>query len=146
MPVQGFLKANFRKSSMWNNSLKVLTHEYCKKVGVLLELKKGFYYDFLDYTKAGRFRSNVRMSLLTVTFLAMPLCSEMFLKAVGPTIHPIPLLVQKVLRALSWQGCVSPLLQHLRQGTNESCSAAFEVWGAGNTRSSLRSRKILPVR
>lgn len=60
MSVQEFLKANFRKPSMWNNSLKVLTPEYYKKGGVLLELKKGFYYDFLDYTKAGRFRSSVR--------------------------------------------------------------------------------------
>lgn len=66
MPVQEFLKANFRKPSMWNNSLKVLTHEYCKKGGVLLDLKRGFYSDFLDYTKAGRFRFSVRMSPLTV--------------------------------------------------------------------------------
>lgn len=69
MPVQEFLKANFRKPSMWNNSFKVLTHEYCKRGGVLLELKKGFYCDFLDYTEAGRFRPSVRMSPLTVNFL-----------------------------------------------------------------------------
>lgn len=130
MSVQEFLKANFRKPSMWNNSLKVLTPEYYKKGGVLLELKKGFYYDFLDYIKAGRFRSSVRMSPLTVKYFR-PLCSEMFLKTVGPTIHPVPLLVQKDLRALSWQcvSGVSPLMQHLRQGTKQSCSAAFEVCG-----------------
>lgn len=104
MPVQEFLKANFTKPSMWNNSLKVLTHEYCKKDGVLLELKKGFYCDFLGYTNAGRF-SSVRMSPLTVNFFRWQglRCSEMFLQTVGPNIHPVPLLVQKDLRALSCQ-------------------------------------------
>lgn len=64
-------KANFAKAIMWNNSLKVLTHEYCKKGGVLLELKRRFYYDFLDCTKAGRLRSSVRMSPLTVNFFRL---------------------------------------------------------------------------
>lgn len=55
---------------MWNNSLKVLTREYCKKGGGILECcRKEFYYELLDFTKAGRFKPSVRMSLLTVKFV-----------------------------------------------------------------------------